>query len=100
MFTSHWNAITYKRKAWIYIPGTRRVRRAPTVGYDTPDGPGGLLTVDDNVGFNGAMDRYDWKLIGKKEVYIPYHNYKFDHDGNRLQRAAAKISCQSRLYAL
>lgn len=67
-----------ERKAWVYIPGTRRVRRAPTVGYDTPDGPGGLVTVDDSLGFNGAMDRYDWTLIGKKEIYIPYHNYKFD----------------------
>lgn len=67
-----------ERMAWVYIPGSRRVRRAPTVGYDTPDGPGGLVTVDDSLGFNGAMDRYDWKLLGKKEMYIPYHNYKFD----------------------
>ena len=66
------------RKAWVYIPGSRRVRRAPTVGYDTPDGPGGLVTVDDSLGFNGALDRYDWKLLGKREAYIPYHNYKFD----------------------
>lgn len=66
------------RQAWVYIPGTRRVRRAPTVGYDTPDGPGGLVTVDDSLGFNGAMDRYDWTLIGKEEKYIPYHSYKFD----------------------
>lgn len=68
-----------ERMAWVYIPGSRRVRRAPTVGYDTPDGPGGLATVDDSLGFNGAVDRYDWKLLGKKEVYIPYHSYKFDN---------------------
>lgn len=67
-----------ERMAWVYIPGSRRVRRAPTVGYDTPDGPGGLVTVDDSLGFNGALDRYDWKLVGKKEIYIPYHAYKFD----------------------
>lgn len=67
-----------ERMAWVYIPGSRRVRRAPTVGYDTPDGPGGMMTVDDALGFNGAMDRYDWSLIGKQEIYIPYHNYKFD----------------------
>lgn len=70
--------VKYERKAWVYIPGSRRVRRAPTVGYDTPDGPGGLATVDDSLGFNGALDRYDWTLIGKKEIYIPYDNYKFD----------------------
>jgi hypothetical protein len=70
--------VTYPRNAWIYLPGVRRVKQAPTVGYDTPDAPGGLMTVDDMLGFNGAMDRYDWTLIGKKEIYIPYHNYKFD----------------------
>ena len=26
--------------------------------------------------WNGAPDRYDWKLIGKKEIYIPYNAYK------------------------
>lgn len=67
-----------ERKAWVYIPGTRRVRRAPTVGFDTPNGPGGIVTVDDALGFNGAMVRYNWKLVGKKEMYIPYHSYRFD----------------------
>ncbi len=66
------------RKAWTYIPGTRRVRQAPNLGFDTPNGPGGLMTVDDNQGFNGAFEKYDWKLVGKKEVYIPYHNYDLD----------------------
>ena len=70
--------VRHDRMAWVYMPGSRRVRRAPTVGYDTPDGPGGLMTVDDALGFNGAMDRYDWTLLGKKEKLIPFHNYKFD----------------------
>lgn len=66
------------REVWRYLPGSRRVRRAPTVGYDTPDGPGGFITVDDTLGFNGAMDRFSWTLKGKQELYIPFHNYKFD----------------------
>lgn len=70
--------VKHDRKAWVYIPGAQRVKRAPNAGFDTPVGPGGLLTADDNMGFNGAMLRYDWKLIGKKEMYIPYHNYGFD----------------------
>jgi hypothetical protein len=69
------------RKAWTYIPGTRRVRQAPNLGFDTPNGPGGLMTVDDNQGFNGAFEKYEWKLLGKKEIYIPYHNYKLDTPG-------------------
>ena len=73
--------ITHAREAWRYIPGSRRVRRAPTVGYDTPDGPGGFITVDDTLGFNGAMDRFTWTLQGKRELYVPYHNYQFDQPG-------------------
>lgn len=73
--------VQHERKAWVYIPGTQRVRRAPNAGYDTPVGPGGLMTADDSMGFNGAMHRYDWTLIGKQEMYIPAHNYKFDKQG-------------------
>ncbi len=67
-----------KRNAWIYKPDIRRVRKAPSIGYDTPTGPGGLQTSDDNKGFNGAFDRYSYKLLGKREIYIPYHNYGFN----------------------
>ena len=70
-----------ERMAWAYMPGSRRVRRAPTVGFDTPDGPGGMITVDDSLGFNGAMYKYRWKYVGKQEMYVPYHNYKFDTPG-------------------
>lgn len=73
--------VTNAREAWRYLPGSRRVRRAPTVGYDTPDGPGGFITVDDTLGFNGAMDRFTWTLLGKQELYVPFHSYKFDTPG-------------------
>lgn len=71
------NQVADPRKAWVYNPGQRRVRRAPTVAYDTPvTSSDGLRTTDDTDMFNGAPDRYEWKLIGKKEIYIPYNNYK------------------------
>lgn len=67
------------RKAWIYNAGQRRVRRAPQVAYD---GPGtasdGMRTSDNFDMYNGAPDRYNWKLVGKKEVYIPYNSYKLN----------------------
>jgi hypothetical protein len=66
------------RNAWQYLPGTRRVRRAPTIAYDFPDGPGGLRTVDDAIMYNGATDRYTFKMEGKRELYIPYNNYDMD----------------------
>ncbi len=65
------------RLAWTYNPGQRRVLRAPNIAYDSPgQGADGLRTVDDYDGFNGAPDRYDWKLVGKKEMLISYNNYR------------------------
>ncbi|UVE16461.1 DUF1329 domain-containing protein [Pseudomonas sp. LS44] len=65
------------RQAWGYNAGQRRVRRAPNLAYDTPIAAAdGLRTADDTDMYNGAPDRYDWKLVGKKEIYIPYNNYK------------------------
>lgn len=66
------------RNAWLYHPGTRRVRRAPTIAYDFPDGPGGLRTVDDALMFNGATDRFTWVMQGKREIFIPYNNNALD----------------------
>ncbi|OUS40150.1 outer membrane lipoprotein-sorting protein [Oleispira antarctica] len=65
------------RQAWGYNAGQRRVRRAPNLAYDTPIAAAdGLRYADDTDMFNGAPDRYNWKLIGKKEIYIPYNNYE------------------------
>jgi hypothetical protein len=69
--------ISEPRMAWLYNAGQRRVRRAPQVAYD---GPGtaadGLRTSDNFDMYNGAPNRYDWKLVGKRELYIPYNNYR------------------------
>jgi len=63
------------RSAWTYNPGQRRVRLAPNVAYDNPGtAADGLRTNDDFGMYNGATDRYDWKLVGKKEMYIPYNS--------------------------
>jgi hypothetical protein len=65
------------RSAWIYSVGQRRVRRAPIIAYDTPiEGSEGLITNDDYDAFNGAPDRYDWKLLGKQEMYVGYNAYR------------------------
>ncbi len=64
--------------SWQYLPGLRRVRQAPEVGFDYPVPPAGLRTVDDDYVFNGSPERYTWKLIGKKEFYLPYHNFRIN----------------------
>ncbi len=71
------NQVKESRQAWVYNPGQRRVLRAPEISYDSPGaGADGLRTTDNYDGFNGSPDRYDWKLIGKKEMIISYNNYK------------------------
>jgi len=69
------------RNAWLYNTGQRRVRRAPNVAYDNPGtASDGLRTTDQQDMFNGAPDRYDWTLVGRKEMYIPYNSYELHSD--------------------
>jgi len=69
--------VKQSRSAWIYNAGQRRVRRAPDLAYDNVnDGTEGLRTTDQFDAYNGAPDRFDWKIVGKKEIYVPYNSYK------------------------
>jgi len=69
------------RQAWIYNPGQRRVRRAPNVAYDNPGTASDDQRTDDMFDmFNGAMDKFTWTLVGKKEMYVPYNSYTVHSD--------------------
>lgn len=69
------------RRAWLYNPGQRRVRRAPNVAFDNPKEGGDGLTTSDTVDmYNGSPERYNWELVGKKEIYVPYNSYKLHSD--------------------
>lgn len=66
-----------KRLAWSYDPGTRRVRQLPEFGFDQPiGGTSGLLMIDEDRLFNGSPERFDFKLLGKREIYVPANAYK------------------------
>ncbi len=68
----------FDQLTWVYTPGQRRVRTAPEFSYDTPAANfGGALTYDEVNVFSGRADRFDMKLVGKKEIYIPYDNNAF-----------------------
>ncbi len=70
------------RRAWVYNTGQRRVRRAPNVAYDNPGtAADGMRTSDQFDMFNGAPDRYEWNLVGKRELYVPYNSYRL-HRGD------------------
>ena len=72
------------RRAWVYNPGQRRVRRAPQVSYDNPGtASDGMRTSDQFDMFNGAPDRYSWTLVGKREMIVPYNSYKLHSDSVR-----------------
>ncbi|WP_342244555.1 DUF1329 domain-containing protein [Pseudomonas sp. OTU5201] len=74
-----WYPLRYDEKdqrSWSYSTGQRRVRLAPEFSYDTPITPlGGVLYFDEANMFAGRMDRFDFKLVGKKEMYVPYNAY-------------------------
>lgn len=69
--------VAEQRSAWIYNAGARRVRRAPDLNYDgVNDGSEGMIVTDQVDAYNGAPDRYEWVLVGKREMYVPYNTYK------------------------
>ncbi|MGH8355755.1 MAG: DUF1329 domain-containing protein [Pseudomonas sp.] len=70
------------RKAWRFNRGERRVRRLPMLAYDSlqPDS-NGLATADVVDSYNGAPDRYEWQLLGKRELLVPYNSYAVHQRG-------------------
>lgn len=65
------------RSAWLYNPGQRRVRRAPNLAFDNPGtASDGMRTSDQLDMFNGSLERYNWELKGKREIYVPYNNFR------------------------
>jgi hypothetical protein len=63
------------RGLWQYLVGQRRVRKAPSVAYDTPDSvTSGIGLFDEAFTLFGPIDKHELKLVGKREMYIPYNN--------------------------
>ena len=67
------------QKAWFYTPGQRRIRPAPDFAYDTL--MSGAVFWDEVSGFLGRMDRFDFKLVGKKEMFVPYNVFGLTNTG-------------------
>jgi Protein of unknown function (DUF1329) len=63
-----------KTQSWVYLTGQRRVRKLPNPCCDTPTpATAGVMSFDELEVFSGRMERFDWKLVGKKEMYVPYN---------------------------
>lgn len=64
-------------RTWSYSPGQRRVRLSPSASYDFPVATSaGTMLYDEIYSFSGKMDRFDWKLLGSREMLMPSNNYK------------------------
>ncbi len=72
------------RKSWFFNPTLRRVLRAPYIGNDFPAfNTDNLRTVDEFDLYNGSPERFEWKLLDKRELYIPYNAYRIHSDDLR-----------------
>ncbi|MGH8384704.1 MAG: DUF1329 domain-containing protein [Pseudomonas sp.] len=69
------NPVQYPGRAWQYLPGQRRVKQISILAYDTP-----------NPGTARALELYNWTLVGKQEMIVPYNTYKltYVHDAKSL----------------
>jgi hypothetical protein len=79
------------RRAWVYNPGQRRVRRAPDVAFDNPGtNADNLRTSDQFDMYNGSPQRYNWKLVGKREMYVPYNSYRLQDPSHKYSEILKK----------
>lgn len=75
---AHENVDASKLSTWVYLTGQRRVRKLPNACCDAPTpAAAGVMSFDEIYTWTGRLDRFDWKILGKKEMYIPYNGNKF-----------------------
>ncbi|WP_432698172.1 DUF1329 domain-containing protein [Marinobacterium sp. YM272] len=74
------NVDPQKSQSHVYLTGQRRVRKLPNACCDTPTpATAGVMSFDELTVFSGRLDRFDWKLVGKQEMLIPYNNNGIQH---------------------
>jgi hypothetical protein len=81
--------IAQQTGVWLFTNGLNRTRRIGEVGYDNPLFDG-LMTHDQLDMFNGPLDRYTIKLIGKKEMLVPYNSYILYDPRNKYKSIVTK----------
>ncbi|NMM29094.1 MAG: DUF1329 domain-containing protein [Glaciimonas sp.] len=76
---------------YFYNTGLRRVRKMPQTPNDYfDDALEGLRTADQFDGFFGSLVSYDFKLVGKKEILVPYNSYKLADRKLKYQQILSK----------
>ena len=72
----------YPRKVWSYVPGQRRAKRVEVPDEAPHASSSGTYTNDDAFVYTGVLERYDIKLIGKREMIVPYNTYRLTYHAN------------------
>ncbi|MBP2313518.1 DUF1329 domain-containing protein [Azospirillum soli] len=73
------NPIQSGFSAWFRAGETGKGVRAPDFAYDTPDpATGGIRTADMLDMFSGPLDRFDFTLVSRREMYVPYNAYRMN----------------------
>ena len=89
------------RKVWLYAPALRQLVLQANYGYDLPaPNTDALRTVDQYELFSGPTDRYDWTLLGKREMYVPYNAYRVHGDDVAVERIVGRNHLDSGSVAL
>ena len=74
--------IAARTRAWAREGARGRVVPAPDFAYDTPDPvTGGICTADMLDMFSGALDRFDFTLVTRREMYMPYNAHRLTNPG-------------------
>lgn len=80
-----------KRKPTVYrYERNGRMRTINLVGYDEGTVNQGLTTYDQIDMFNGPMDRYNFSILGSREVLIPYNSYQMSSPKVKYKRLIKK----------
>lgn len=67
------------RRVWAYIPGQRRVKLIEYPEDALNSGSSGTYTNGDYFVHSGALDHFDLKLLGKREMLVPYNTHRLSH---------------------
>jgi hypothetical protein len=72
-------------ESYYYFPGQRRVRRLPNYVFDAPVvGYENQYLNDEQLMLWSTLDRFEYRLQGKKEIYIQNNSLRmYDFDGRR-----------------
>ncbi|MBN3846757.1 MULTISPECIES: DUF1329 domain-containing protein [Burkholderiaceae] len=76
-------------ETYYYFPGQRRVRRMPAYTHDAPAiGFENQYLIDEVNMFFGSIDRFNWRLVGKREMIVPYDSFGMYNFNDKLHDVA------------